>query len=250
VQWQVFFPCCVLGGLLCGVLHECSFLFHFALQSEKDFDVGYCFWKEATVSHITDVPVAYVLSLSGKDVEKLSRSQFSLSVGGTPTFRKPTTYFVSNSSWWRLSSTPSATRSAKLMCSSAKRLTWGIPWALSHVVPLPSASLRWRENLIFIFKMTKIFLLCRRADLRRSWCSIVHRVYHQRSRRVLFYVTLCLRLTSSFLLTFLLKFWLDFSTNFESSEWINLHDPLATVMDRLSCDSGCARFLATLLRLR
>lgn len=184
VQWQVFFPCCVLGGLLCGVLHECSFWFHFALQSEKgDFDVGYCFWKEATVSHITDVPVANVLSLSGKDVEKLSRSQFSLSVGGTPTFRKPTTphemYFVSNSSWWRLSSTPSATRSAKLMCSSAKRLTWGIPWALSHVVPLPSASLRWRVNLIFIFKMIKILLLCRRADLRRSWCSIVHRVNHQ-----------------------------------------------------------------------
>ena len=46
VQWQVFFPCCVLGGLLCGVLHECSFWFHFALQSEKgDFDVGYCFLK-------------------------------------------------------------------------------------------------------------------------------------------------------------------------------------------------------------
>ena len=33
------------------------------------------------MSHITDVPVANVLSLSGKDVEKLSRSQFSLSVG-------------------------------------------------------------------------------------------------------------------------------------------------------------------------
>ncbi len=42
------------------------------------------------MSHITDVPVANVLSLSDKDVEKLSRSQFSLSVGGIPTFRKPT----------------------------------------------------------------------------------------------------------------------------------------------------------------
>jgi hypothetical protein len=49
------------------------------------------FWKEATTAHNANVPAAKVLSLSEDEIDKLSGSQFSLSVGGTPEFHKPPT---------------------------------------------------------------------------------------------------------------------------------------------------------------
>ena len=49
------------------------------------------FWREATLSHNEDVPPAKNLNLSDTEIAKLSGSQFSISVGGTPAFHKPAT---------------------------------------------------------------------------------------------------------------------------------------------------------------
>ena len=47
------------------------------------------YWQLATESHNKDVPANEVLKLTDKEIEKLSGSQFSLSVRGTPTFHQP-----------------------------------------------------------------------------------------------------------------------------------------------------------------
>ena len=49
------------------------------------------FWKEATLSHNEDAPAKKILKLTDEEIAKLSGSQFSLSVGGTPEFKMPAT---------------------------------------------------------------------------------------------------------------------------------------------------------------
>ena len=60
-------------------------------QKSAKMALAISFWEEALSSHNVDVPANKVLSLSDAEVAKLSGSQFSVSVGGTPEFKRPAT---------------------------------------------------------------------------------------------------------------------------------------------------------------
>ena len=60
-------------------------------RNQQKLALAIDFWKEAMVSHNADAPADKILTLSDEEVAKLSGSQFSLSVGGTPVFKKPAT---------------------------------------------------------------------------------------------------------------------------------------------------------------
>ena len=83
------------------------------------------FWKEATTAHNANVPAAKVLSLSEDEIDKLSGSQFSLSVGGTPrsTSRPPLLRksFVPSFCWCHQVLTPIVRRSVKRKNWSARQ---------------------------------------------------------------------------------------------------------------------------------
>ena len=58
-------------------------------RNDEKLALAIDYWQMATESHNKDVPANKVLTLTDKEIEKLSGSQFSLSVRGTPTFHLP-----------------------------------------------------------------------------------------------------------------------------------------------------------------
>lgn len=61
------------------------------IRNQEKLALAIDFWKGATVPHNAGAPTGKILSLSDEEIAKLSGSQFSLSVGGTPVFKKPPT---------------------------------------------------------------------------------------------------------------------------------------------------------------